>query len=86
MDTSDSKVMNIERDVVYIWIFAFVMIVLIESSIFGLYGSEHLVFGWLPIQLAYDIFYTLVLAPVFLYLVYRQTPDITDVESIEEGN
>lgn len=51
------------------------MTVLHFTELFGLLNAG-LLFGWLPIQFAYDLVYT-VLATVLLYVVYRMAPDVT---------
>jgi len=50
------------------------MISLHFTEIVGLTDAG-LVFGWLPIQLAYDLSYTIV-AIVLLYWVYTVAPDV----------
>ncbi|GGN10367.1 hypothetical protein [Halarchaeum nitratireducens] len=51
------------------------MVVLHFTELFGLLDAG-LLFGWLPMQFAYDLAYT-VLAVVLLYGVYRMAPDGT---------
>lgn len=50
------------------------MVVLHQSELLGLMDSQALVFGWLPIQIAYDIAYLLVGVGV-LSAMYVMAPD-----------
>lgn len=50
------------------------MVVLHQSELLGLMGTTTLLFGWLPLQLAYDILFGLV-AVVVAYGIYRVAPD-----------
>lgn len=58
------------------------LIILRQSELFGLYDSTVLVFGWLPIQLAYDAA-LLLLAVVIGYAFYTQVPE-PRIEEVEE--
>lgn len=49
------------------------MIVLHQSEFLGLVDTTTLVFGWLPLQLAYDVLFNLV-GVVVLYAMYRAAP------------
>ncbi|RQH02322.1 hypothetical protein EA472_03205 [Natrarchaeobius oligotrophus] len=51
-----------------------VMIPLHQSELLGLMSTSTLVFGWIPLQLAYDV--TLILSGVvILYAMYRMAPE-----------
>lgn len=60
------------------------MIPLHQSELFGLMDSGVQVFGWLPMQLAYDILFNLV-GVVILYAMYRFAPE-PPAEFDEEAN
>ncbi|WP_440991842.1 hypothetical protein [Haloarchaeobius baliensis] len=50
------------------------MVILHQSEVVGIVDSTTLVFGWLPIQLAYDILFNL-FGVVVLYAMYRLAPE-----------
>ncbi|RQG87936.1 hypothetical protein EA462_13825 [Natrarchaeobius halalkaliphilus] len=51
-----------------------IMIPLHQSELLGLMSTSTLVFGWVPLQLAYDV--TLILSGVVvLYAMYRMAPE-----------
>lgn len=50
------------------------MVVLHQSELLGLMSSQALIFGWLPIQVAYDIAYLLVGVGI-LSVMYVVAPD-----------
>lgn len=50
------------------------MVVLHQSELLGLMNSQALVFGWLPVQIAYDIAYLLVGVGI-LSVMYVVAPD-----------
>lgn len=60
------------------------MVLLAESSFFGVADSSILLFGWLPIQLGYDITYTIISIGV-LYMIAQQVPDVEDVDEMVDG-
>lgn len=57
-----------------------VLIVLRQNELFGLMDSTVLVFGWFPVQLAYDTLLS-VLGIGLGYLFYRAVPDVDVDES-----
>ena len=61
-----------------------VMVLLHETSLLGLMDAG-LLFGWLPIQLAYDIGYS-ILAVLLLYWVYTVAPKGEERDDIETPN
>lgn len=63
---------NTLRSIVFLIVIA-LMIVLHQSEFVGLMDSTGLVFGWLPMQLAYDIAFNLVGVGI-LYALYRAAP------------
>ncbi|WP_049990220.1 hypothetical protein [Natrinema salifodinae] len=50
------------------------MVVLHQSELFGLMDAQTLLFGWLPIQIAYDIAFLLV-GVVILSVMYVVAPE-----------
>lgn len=50
------------------------MVVLHQSGLLGIMNSQVLVFGWLPIQIAYDIAFLLV-GVVILSVMYAVAPE-----------
>ncbi|MFD1647831.1 hypothetical protein [Haloarchaeobius litoreus] len=50
------------------------MVVLHQSEVVGIVDSDTLVFGWLPIQIAYDAMFNL-FGVVVLYAMYRLAPE-----------
>lgn len=51
-----------------------VMVVLHQSELLGVMDSQALIFGWLPIQIAYDIAYLLIGVGI-LSAMYVMAPD-----------
>ncbi|MFC6723672.1 hypothetical protein ACFQE1_04585 [Halobium palmae] len=64
---------NSLRSIVFLTVVT-LMIVLHQSQFLGLTDSTTLVFGWLPMQLAYDVAFNLV-GVVVLYGMYRAAPE-----------
>ena len=60
------------------------MVLLHHTSLFGLTDAG-LLFGWLPIQLAYDLAYT-VLAVLLLYWVYMVAPKGEERDDVSTPN
>lgn len=46
------------------------MIVLHQSELVGLFGSTAIVFGWLPVQIAYDMVFNLVGFGILVVMYY----------------
>lgn len=61
------------------------MVVLRQSELVGLMNSTTLVFGWIPMQLAYDIAFGLVSA-LIVYAIYRAAPEPPDVTPGERNS
>lgn len=61
-----------------------VMVVLRQSELLGLMNNTVLVFGWLPMQLAYDILFGLV-AAVIAYAIYREAPEPPEITPSNAG-
>lgn len=62
----------------------FVLVVLHFNEIFGLHTSTDLVFGWLPVNMAYYVG-TNVLHVLFLVLIYLNWPDPADEDIDRPG-
>lgn len=64
---------NTARSIVFLTVVV-LMITIHQSQFLGLMDSTALVFGWLPMQLAYDIAFNLVGVGI-LYAMYRAAPE-----------
>jgi uncharacterized membrane protein len=60
------------------------MVILHHSSVLGLMDAG-LLFGWLPIQLAFDLAYT-ILAVILLYWVYTVSPKGEERDDVSTPN
>lgn len=63
---------NTARSAAFIVVIA-LMILLHQSQFLGLMDSTTLLFGWLPVQIAYDIVFNLIGVGI-LYGMYRTAP------------
>lgn len=59
------------------------MIVVHQSQFLGLMDSTTLVFGWLPMQIAYDALFNLAGVGI-LYVLYRAAPEPSEVYDVNE--
>lgn len=60
------------------------MVVLHFTELTPVYDSTYLVFGWLPLQLAYDIAYHLVGVGI-IYVLYRMSPGEDELREASES-
>ncbi|MGQ4556047.1 hypothetical protein [Halobellus sp. GM3] len=62
------------------------MVALHQSELFGLMNSQALIFGWIPVQIAYDVAYLLVGTGILavMYLVAPEPPAEHEA-TVEDG-